>query len=85
MDPHFPKVPAFVLNFLLGVVVPYVHSQVKRLLETEFDDPKKPHPQRMAAKSELYGRVCQALEKGMLKHYGICLPSGFERAASLNA
>jgi hypothetical protein len=30
IDPHIPFIPAFLLNFVLGVLAPYVFNQVRR-------------------------------------------------------
>ena len=31
IDPHIPMVPAFLMNFVLGVLAPYIFSQIKQV------------------------------------------------------
>lgn len=71
VDPAIPHVPAFIINFVLGVVAPFAHRQIKALLDHQFDDEEKPFPKRLAANPELYERIRTVVREGLEKHYGI--------------
>ena len=70
VNPHVPHVPGFIVNFVLGVLAPFAHRQIVKLLADEFDSPAKPFPQRIAANPQLYQRVRDVVEEGLAYHYG---------------
>jgi hypothetical protein len=55
LDPHIPFIPAFLLNFVLGVLAPYIFNQMRRVLDDSFADPAGEYPRRIAAQPHLYG------------------------------
>ena len=71
VDPHISHVPAFIVNFVLGVLTPFAHRQIRRLLQDGFRDPGQPFPRRMAAHPELYDQVRGIVKAGLARHYGI--------------
>ena len=70
IDAHVPHVPAFIINWVLGVMAPFAHKQIKTLLQNEFDDPSKLFPKRMAENEYLYNKVRQTVKEGLERHYG---------------
>lgn len=54
MDPHIPYIPAFLLNFVLGVLAPYVFNQMKAVLDGSFADPAGEYSRRIAAQPHIY-------------------------------
>ncbi|KAL4425457.1 hypothetical protein ABPG75_009473 [Micractinium tetrahymenae] len=61
LDPHIPFIPAFLLNFVLGVLAPYVYKQVVHVLDNSFADPASIYNQRIREQPHLYGLVQQRL------------------------
>jgi hypothetical protein len=73
LDPHIPYTPATLVNFVLGVLGPYIFAQVRAVLDEAFGDEgagglkhegkkgaaagESPFRARVAAQPELYGRV----------------------------
>lgn len=57
LDPHIPFIPAFLLNFVLGVLAPYIFNQMKKVLDGSFADPQGEYSRRIAAQPQLYGLV----------------------------
>lgn len=70
IDAHVPHVPAFIVNWVLGVMAPFAHKQIKKLLANDYDDPQKPFPRRMAENQLLYDKVRKTVKEGLEKHYG---------------
>lgn len=61
LDPHIPMVPSVLVNFVLGILAPYIYSQINRVLDAEFADPNGNFPKRMAEQPELYGFVADRM------------------------
>lgn len=57
VDPHIPYVPGWLINFVLGILAPYVYNQMKTLLDSFFADPNGPYPTRIREQPEVYGRI----------------------------
>lgn len=57
LDPHIPFVPGVLVNFVLGILAPYIVSQMHKVLDTAFSDPAGDFPTRMAHQPELYGFI----------------------------
>lgn len=70
IDAHVPHVPSFIVNWVLGVMAPFAHRQIKKLLRDDYDSPEKPFPKRMAQHPELYDKVRKSVKVGLEKHYG---------------
>ena len=58
------------MNFVLGVLAPFAHKQIIKLLADEFESDDKPFPRRMAANPQLYDRVREVVKEGLAHHYG---------------
>ncbi|KAI7841817.1 hypothetical protein COHA_004346 [Chlorella ohadii] len=63
LDPHIPFIPAFLLNFVLGVLAPYIFNQMRHVLDTLFADKAGTYMQRIAAQPHLYQYVRQRLSQ----------------------
>jgi hypothetical protein len=61
LDPHIPYVPAMLVNFVLGILAPYIYNQMNRVLDTAFCEPEGAFPKRLAEQTELYGMVQQRM------------------------
>lgn len=58
LDPHIPYVPGSLVNFVLGILAPYIFSQIKKVLATAFKDGEHGvFPQRVREQPTLYGLV----------------------------
>ena len=57
LDPHIPYVPASLVNFALGILAPYIFSQMAKILDSAFADPLGEYSRRIAAQPELYGLI----------------------------
>ncbi|PRW59375.1 START-like domain [Chlorella sorokiniana] len=63
LDPHIPFIPAFLLNFVLGVLAPYVFNQMRHVLDTLFADEAGVYTQRIAAQPHIYEYVRQRMSQ----------------------
>jgi hypothetical protein len=62
VNPHMRAVPAWLVSFVLSVMVPWVLSMVIRYMRTTFRDPKSEYTQRLEAdRSGLYGHFAARL------------------------
>lgn len=57
LDPHIPFVPGFLVNFVLGILAPYIARQMNKVLNRAFADLKGEYNQRVAQRPELYERI----------------------------
>lgn len=57
LDPHLAMIPAFLVNFVLGVLAPYMYREIQRVLDTSFADPGSEYNRRIAAQPELFGTL----------------------------
>lgn len=57
MDPHIPMVPSILVNFVLGILAPYIYSQINKVLDGSFSDPNGLFPQRLVEQDDLYDYV----------------------------
>jgi hypothetical protein len=57
LDPHIPFVPGFLINFVLGILAPYIARQMNKVLNKAFADMEGEYSQRLAQRPELYERI----------------------------
>ena len=61
LDPHIPYVPGALINFVLGIIAPYVYNQMNKVLTNAFADENGIYPQRIKEQPELYGYAQQRM------------------------
>ena len=61
LDPHIPYVPASLVNFVLGILAPYIYNQMLKVLDDAFKQADGVFPQRIQQQPELYGLVVERM------------------------
>lgn len=64
VDPHIKYIPSMLVNFVLGILAPYIYRQMVNTLDSQFSEPDKPFPTRIREQPELY----QELERRIKIH-----------------
>lgn len=57
LDPHIPFVPGFLINFVLGILAPYIAREMNKVLNKAFADMEGEYSRRVAQRPELYERI----------------------------
>jgi len=57
VDPHIPYVPSSLVNFVLGILAPYIYNQMLKVLDNAFKEADGEFPKRVRDQPELYGLV----------------------------
>jgi hypothetical protein len=57
VDPHIKYVPSMLVNFVLGILAPYIYRQMVNTLDSQFSEPDKPFPTRIREQPEFYGEL----------------------------
>ena len=62
LDPHIPYVPGSLVNFVLGILAPYIFGQMNKVLTGMFADAAHGEfPKRVREQPELYGLIEQRM------------------------
>lgn len=62
IDPHIRMVPTSLVNFVLGVLAPYVYRQMAETLDSQFSNSEKQYPKRIATRPDVYQRLETRME-----------------------
>ena len=63
-DPHIPFIPGFLLNFVLGVLAPYIHAQMSKVLDSSFDPAgDTEYARRVERQPEIYGLARRRIQQ----------------------
>ncbi|GBF90344.1 hypothetical protein Rsub_02450 [Raphidocelis subcapitata] len=54
-------VPEAIITFVLSVFAPFFYTAVRNVIDSAFDDPSSPLPQRIAGRGELYGVMAERI------------------------
>lgn len=61
LDPHISYVPSSLVNFVLGILAPYIYNQMLKVLDKAFQEPDGEYPKRVRDQPELYGLVAERM------------------------
>eukprot|EP00239_Pterosperma_sp_CCMP1384_P007169 CAMPEP_0197846460 /NCGR_PEP_ID=MMETSP1438-20131217/3195_1 /TAXON_ID=1461541 /ORGANISM="Pterosperma sp., Strain CCMP1384" /LENGTH=192 /DNA_ID=CAMNT_0043458117 /DNA_START=1 /DNA_END=579 /DNA_ORIENTATION=+ len=65
VDPNMVKVPAWLVNFVLQVMVPWVYKMVLKIIKKRFANESSLYPQRMAKRRNLYAHFKSRIDQSM--------------------
>ncbi|KAH7623547.1 hypothetical protein Ndes2526B_g01991 [Nannochloris sp. 'desiccata'] len=72
LDPHIPYVPSSLVNFVLGILAPYIYNQMLKVLDNAFKEADGEFPKRVRDQPELYGLVEKRMAEFADELHSIC-------------